>query len=379
MKICIVTWYRANNYGTCLQAFALDKYLELLGNDTVMLDYFLNIDFKNPKDLFKIFEKLYQKVYLKHLESKEKSRLSLEAYSEAIKQKEKKINKFVDSVHKFTQISCLNELRQLNDVCDCFITGSDQIWNPERISRNCLLEFVDDNKIKIAYSSSFGVSQLNFYWKKLYKRLLSRFQYIGVREIQGLNIINELQINIKPKCVMDPVFLLSKRQWIEMFNLENVKNDYILCYFVGKQQFYWEYSKKYKKEFGCEVVIVPVNEEDYYREGKIVADAGPKDFLNLIKNSKFVITDSFHALAFSLIFEKQFIVCKRFEDKQKGSQNSRIVDILKKIQLESRFVSKHDIVNQQLESIDYSIISEKLCKEITESKSFLDEALSNKF
>ena len=260
---------------------------------------------------------------------------------------------------------------------DIYLAGSDQIWNPYIIKEAFLLTFVKDNKRKISYASSIGVDKIPDCRKKLYKRALSQFYKIGVREKSAQKALSEL-LGKEIINVLDPVYLLEKKDW-ENLILEkspiSMNNNYILCYFVGENQKWINDIKLLSEKTNMPVEIITSEARKAPNIGFIHADFGVKEFLTALYNAKYVITDSFHAIAFCIIFNKQFAVYKRFKDSDKTSQNSRIYDILKLFGLENRLVSSYKDLEVLEDAIDYENVNVIIEKEKHKSLNFLQESL----
>ena len=276
------------------------------------------------------------------------------------------------------------DYKKLANECDAFITGSDQIWNPSHFSREYLLNFVPDNKKKIAYSSSFGVKKITGYYAKVYKKLLSRFNYIGVREVDGIKIVKDLT-GKEAKVVLDPTMLLKKEQWQEIAKKAVISDktaltkNYILCYFVGNTVNYWDAVEKIRQYLKKDIVIIPYNADSYEKNGILNIETGPNEFLWLIEHCDFLCTDSFHATVFANIFNKNYCVFKRFKDTDKASQNSRLETLLGMFDLKERLISVEDNMESIIKNtINWENVNEILNKKRDESIDFLETAINSK-
>lgn len=386
MNICIVTWYKSLNYGTCLQAYGLYHFLEKRGYNCLILDNCKYFSIYNPKDWNIILEKLIKKWKLKAIYKAEKNKGDLlrKKYSCEFNKRDKLINDFVNRVYILANLKTKSDYKNLVEKCDVFITGSDQIWNPSHFSREYLLNFVPQNKKKIAYSSSFGVKDISgYYYAKIYKKFLSRFNYIGVRENDGVNIVKKLT-NKEARVVLDPTMLLEKEEWQELIkkavisNIMKENKDYILCYFVGNKVNYWESVDKIKKQLNKNIVIIPYNADSYEKQAFINIATGPNEFLWLIKNCSFLCTDSFHATVFANIFNKNYCVFKRFKDTDRASQNSRLETLLDMFNLKERLIDVEDNLDNIIkQDINWNNVNEILNKKRKESVDFLINAINS--
>ena len=235
------------------------------------------------------------------------------------------------------------------------------------------MEWIPEQIKKITYAASFGVSNIPKYQIKGTKKFLGRIDNISVREQQGAQIVYDM-INKKVPVVVDPTLLLDSDMWGGISaNIQD--KDYIFCYFLGDNKMAREMAIAMKKKTGKKIFSIPcmdeINLEDLKFGDKQLYDVGPSEFLSYIKNAAYVITDSFHGTVFSVLFNKQFVVYNRYNNKNKNSTNSRIDTLLLKIELENRRVlnnfSTEESVNILLGAIDYSKVNFKVSELKSES------------
>ncbi len=334
-KIGIVTWNGSSNYGTNLQAYALFYKIKSLGFDPYMLHFFDIKDLNTIGLIKKVFNKVIQKVHPSPKpETKGRNPIKME-----------RVKKFVQSNFIYSpRIITKKRLKKLVLDTDCFVTGSDQIWNPFHLKTNCpLLDFVDDKTLKVAYASSIGVSEIPEQYKNVYKKYLSRFNHLSLREKQGVKIVKELTGRTDVKTVLDPTFLLDKQDWNSfakdaiMDNPKIIKSPFIFCYFVGDNPEYWEGVYQIQKQTGIKnIIVIPLEKSHYEANAYLHETAGPNEFIWLIQNASLVCTDSFHATALSINMQKDFIEFLRFKDNDTKSQNSRITGVLEHYDLTDR-------------------------------------------
>ena len=365
MRNLILTWFHYENFGTALQAYALQKFLNNSNKHTELLNYLP--EEKNTTERKNIYDfiKSKKKNFLKRVVKK--------IYAKALIEKTNLFRKFIA-----TQVPLTNKLysreylKELNNKYDNFIVGSDQIWNPKS-DLTYWLDFVDNNKNKVAYAPSFGVTSLSEYRKNEIKYLLEKFNYLSVRESEGKKIIKDI-INKDVDVVLDPTFLLDKQEWLKL--CKNKSNEkYILCYFLGNQNYYWKCVYKIKKETGYYVKIIPIQPEAFFKKGQLKIDIGPIEFIELINNAEIILTDSFHAITFSIIFNKSFIALKRFNDKDKKSQNSRIYNILRIMKLEEHLIDKNT-KNLVYKVKDYNRVQDILNEQREKAITYLENAIN---
>lgn len=365
---CIMTWFYFNNYGTNLQAYALQEFLNIHGNKTEVVNYIPQYDSKNEKYLEENFISKLKRCFINFL-------IQIR-YGKKIRNKELKFKKFRDENIRFTKKSySKNDLKNLNKKYDNFIVGSDQVWNPNFKDMSYYLDFTEKDKNRISYAPSFAVKQLEDEDKINIKSNLERFDYISVREEDGKNIVKNL-INKDVDIVLDPTFLLKKEDWLKFVNKKSDEK-YILCYFLGEQKYYWEYAQKLKEQTGYSLKVIPVTRKAFLKEKNLIIDVGPIEFLELINNAEIICTDSFHGAVFSIIFEKNFSVLKKFKDTDKKSQNSRIYNLLKLFKLENHLISS-DFKEVQYLVSDYNNVNNILEAERKKSVDYIINAVNRK-
>lgn len=268
----------------------------------------------------------------------------------------------------------------MNKDFENFIVGSDQVWNPNFVDNTYFFDFVDESKNKISYAPSFAVKQLEQKDKVRIKPLIDRFNTISVREKNGAEILSELTTK-NVDITLDPTFLLSKEEWIELINSkivnENNEEKYILCYFLGEKQFYWEYVRKIVEKTKYKVKVIPITRKSYLKKYDLEVVTGPIEFLSLINNAKIICTDSFHGMVFSLIFNKDFSVLSRFDSKDSKSQNSRIESLLNMLDLKENMIYE-DYSNVQYEVNNYEKVNEIMQEKIKLSQDFIINAINNR-
>lgn len=375
MKIGIVTWFHHRNYGTILQAYALQKFLKNNGYNCALVNY---IPINNKTILEKIKLGNFNHRIASKIESA-KFKFLGSNIKDMLVEKNKSFENFATNNIDFTEkAQTSSELFRLNETIDCFICGSDQIWNPENFNGVYYLNFVNEKNKKISYAPSFGVSHIPTSKTEEIRQLVNKFDWLSVREDKGASILKELtQKDVE--VVVDPTLLLSKTDWGQVSVNPNISEDYILCYFLGDRQEYWKAVQNLQRITKYKVIIIPTRFNAYLKKYEIRTSTSPEEFIGLIKNAKLVLTDSYHGVIFSLKFERDFYVFKRFKDKDKRSQNSRIYNILKVLNLEERLVDCNVLKdykdNYSIEN--YGEINKVLSREIDDSTAFLTKSLND--
>lgn len=328
-SVALMTWHTDDNYGTVLQAYALREQIKKNGFEKVDL-----IASTPNRPVLKLIKRLKVNNLIT------KILLSKENIKNKCLEKTFKFNKFRESKFTFSK-KCedASDLFLLNDEYDKFVCGSDQIWSPILYDENYFLGFVKDNSKKIAYAPSLGLSKIeNEGIKKSIKEQIDTFSALSIREEQGRKILKEIT-DKEIEVVLDPTLLLDKKEWNKLFNLAGSSEQYIVYYCLTNNKKHYSFAKKMARKLNKKLVIIPGNVIDYLH--KNVINASPEEFLSLIYNAFLVITDSFHGTIFSVNFNVPFITLKRFKD-NKLSQNSRIYNILKKVNLTSRLYNNND-------------------------------------
>lgn len=250
-----------------------------------------------------------------------------------------------------------------------FIAGSDQIWNPH-FDYNTDREFLAFANIKqrIAYAASIGINALPEELEKKYKDMLSKIPYISVRENSAADIIYNLCKREVP-VVLDPVFLVSKDKWKTLikksFLNSKERKPYIFKYFLSKiNNDTDKFIKQLAEEKGCEIVDI-LEYYDVY---------GPLEFLYLIKNAQFIVTDSFHCTAFSVIFQKEFVTITRNSDSNTGDMSDRLKTLLSKLKIKDRYLNNKNICFSY-KTIDWDKVNEILDKEREYATLYIEDAM----
>jgi len=379
-KVCIVTWYRSMNYGTVIQCMALAKTIEALGYTPYVPE---RMNYWSVRDLPDFFRRVHRKLREKAKPANaqvSRSQVASEIL-DGYRMRDDRINQLISSELNVYPIPGRSAFRKLSGDMYAFVTGSDQIWNPNYISSPLLLSFVPDDKRKIAYSSSIGVTELPRNLITMYKRYLSRFYTIGVREKSAEHLLRGL-VDVPVCTVLDPSFLLSREDWRKISDKAEIPDEYsklqdfVFCYFIGGKKDWQQDASVLSERYGLPVVcclseslIIPEN-------ANVFADAGVREFLWMIDHASFVMTDSFHAAALSLNYRKEFAVYKRFEDADTTSQNSRIIDVLNLFHVENRLITpERNVISVFEEKIPYSNVERILAEEIEKSMKFLTKSL----
>ena len=342
MKIGILTWLHNGNYGSILQAYALQKALRNQGYQTENIDYAPST-VKKVENLIKNKNSL--KLFLEKWDAYCAKKVA--GSPRELSEKQKKFDDFRENYINITRrYSSPKEVATIDGEFDAYICGSDQIWSPVLLNPVFYFDFLSDTERKIAYACSFGVSSIKGKKATKITNYLNRFDYISVRESSGCEIVKNLTGKVVP-VMPDPTLLLQRTDWDKVSKYNLNLNKYIFCYFLSWNEDYWKYVENVSQQLGYQIVIVPSVKQTYQVDAKILKNIGPEEWVGLVKNASYVITDSFHGTVFSIIYNKPFTVLKRFSDDNPRSQNSRIYTLLEHYNLTNRLGINTDIFNLQ--------------------------------
>lgn len=362
-KIGIITmYYNSMNYGGVLQAYALCRVVKEMGYDVEQICYDPNSKmqkkFRNsPKNIVK---SIVNKIHTHRL------RLRIESF---------KI--FRERIPHSTKLYTSCNYKSLGSEYDIVISGSDQVWNFDWYNEAYFLDF--DCKKKLAYAASLGSNSLNTNQIDYLKCVLKSYEAVSVREKDAVDILEQCFDNVVH--VIDPVFLLEKEKWELLMSKRLVEDKYIYCHFIGNDKKSRLAAKKYAKEKGLKVVVLPhpsrLNTEDLLFGDERIYSAAPQDFLSLIRYAECVFTDSFHCCSLSIIFQKQFFAFHRLGKK---GMASRIYSLTELCGCESHFCDSDEKLSTtyflDAEPIDYKKANEAVRDFREESLKFLRKYIS---
>ncbi len=360
MKICTITCHDVYNVGASLQAYALQTYLKSLGHDVRIIDYkpdYLSGHYRldvvaNPK---------YDKPFVRqaYLLAKLPGRLRMLP-------RKKVFDDFTDKYLTLTKRYTSNaELAAEPPKADVYFAGSDQIWNP--LFQNgkdpaFYLNFVRQG-VRASYAASFAVDEFPQELRAVTAKYLSKFDNIAVREASGLAVLKSLGIE-NAQTVLDPVFLLDKAHWEAMAKLPpKAEKPYLLVYDFDNSTAVRAQAEKIAAERGLKIYSIfnlPYAERCFEL-------CGPEEFLGLVRQADFVLSNSFHATAFSVIFEREFAVVERTE-----KINTRMRDFTALLGIPEHMLRPGSAVPPE---IDWNGVRGRLETEIARSKAYIDNVL----
>lgn len=358
--IGLVTPYNVYNYGSKLQAYALQKIFDDNGVANEIIQYTPSSDRKMRLIIRKIVSPLsWYSVYLRSKQRKlslVNNKLLVEhKLYESIKIRNNAIDSF-DTQYRLSP-NCIgkNQLIKHSKSYAAIVVGSDQVWNPMNIpAKYTTLEFAELNTKRIAFSASFGVADIYpSFLKKYYSNFLEKMDYISVREKDGVNLCRELVPGKEVVELADPTLIINPFYWFELSEVSvDISEPYCFCYFLGDNIQHREIARELANKFGYKIVSLShfkcYNQSDEGFADIECYDISPEKFLSLIRNANLVLTDSFHCTVFSVIFHRKFYVFERYLRQDKASANSRIYNILDKLSLTQRMITSKNFRDQDI-------------------------------
>lgn len=347
MKIGIITFHWATNYGAVMQSYALSKYLSSQGHNVQIINYY-------PKRFKKNIINALKTRHISVIPKKLKEIL-----------KEKNIMQFRKKHLKLTEYFKSNdELRNAELDFDCYICGSDQIWNESFLrsgerkkTYSYFLDFAKDNKIIASYAASFGATKYKDDLKADILKYLKRFDFISVRENTGLDILNDIGIN--NVCVVpDPAMLLKKADYKKLIGNNQRVSDYAFVYMLHNRYSDARDLVKYIKNKGEKIVKCK--------------GIGVEEWLSNIYYAKHIITNSFHGVLFSIIFRKPFTAILI----DGSGMNDRMMTLLEYLDLQDRIYQGEAIIVEK--SINWEAVSKKLTQYRNVGYNYIKDILNYK-
>lgn len=369
-----------NNYGSMLQSFATQKMLEEYGFQFELLEYRKKY---TPSFIIKSIPRLMNKIVWQDKLNEYGKQRFLKKHPELSGDVQKRKQAYTEfRAHYFcapvVTYYGYQQLKESSKKYVAFLTGSDQLWSPSGLPTNFYnLMFADDKAVKISYASSFGVKEIPWYQKRRTKQYLDRIQFISCREESGSLIVKQLT-GREVMTVADPTMLFDGHTWQEMLPCKTVQEGkYIFSYLLGTSKEYRAEILKLSKETGLPIVSIHQYVDADLGFGDIsVTDAGPIEFVNLIRNAEYVCTDSFHGSVFSILYHRNFVVFNRYADNSSASKNTRIESLCSRLGLSERRFSGN-IIQDMKKHIDYIAVDKELKKIRDESRAYLECAFDS--
>lgn len=354
MKVGILTFPNSPSYGASLQMKALYTALNELGCDAEIINY-RNTYMSNKKHVLYRNNSKIKNIAIAILDIPGKRKFKL----------------FENKMRFYPEI-ILNETDDLSEIADRYdylICGSDQVWNPD-ITGEDLHYFFDfckyDNK-KISYAASFGVNHLKHEYSLKVANELKKFKAISVREENGLEIIKKIAEN-NCNLVLDPTMLLKKNDWKKQEKIvKGLPKKYIVRFIFNHDETVEEYIDKLKTKTGLPVITIGGTVISRTKKNGLTGPVGPDEWLYIIDNAEYVVTDSFHGAAFSIIFNKQLFISLA------SSTNSRLKTLASTFKLDNNVIQNN---KDSIGEIDYTLVNNIMDVKRSESINFLINSLN---
>ncbi|MDO4338411.1 MAG: polysaccharide pyruvyl transferase family protein [Eubacteriales bacterium] len=364
-KIGILTYHRVYNFGSLLQTYALQHYLQMKGENVEVIDYYPE-RLRMKKMLFHVNPK-WRTPWIKmivHLVPAVVSRLL--GYL--------MMNSFLKKYIIMTKSCYKDDVELSKDLpdYDIYMNGSDQVWNIDTaggvVDKVFFMAFLGEDKVKTAYAGSFGKDDFTAEQLSEIGKYLGEYKSISVRENSGLSVLEKAGIT-NGQWVLDPTFLLTPIEWKKIAVPMNLPKKYLLVYNLNRNPRINALAQEIAEKRNLEIVNF-AHSFSFISGAKNVIYPTPNKFVTMFANADYVVTDSFHGTAFSINFGRQFICipAPRF--------NSRLESVLSLVGLEKRLLGEKNDFTVIDEVIDYSAISSILTTERSAADNFIEKILA---
>ncbi len=323
-RVGVITFLHNDNYGSSLQAYALQRVIRELGHECKHLDY-------APDRKEKILN-LLRSGNSPKLIAEGLRRKSVKAGQQGAREKSASIPAFyARRMNLGPKCRNIPELRTAAGSIDTLVCGSDQIWNPVWLNPAYFGVFAPEKVKKVAYAASLGISTLPAAGKIRKIRKWSKgFSAISVREQEGAKLLEDMT-GIRADVMPDPVCLLDRAEWEEVAAPAPEGKPYMLCYFIGENPEYREKVREISRETGLRVLEIPVTAEGYASGFELLEGIGPEEFLGAVSGASCFCTDSFHGLVFGTLLGVRTEPMRRYREDDPESKNSRVDNFLRLI------------------------------------------------
>ena len=353
----ILTFHAAYNYGSCLQAYALQTFLNKNDNKFEIINYrpynqhgmysLINLRYFNKGVLVK---NIYNVLHFKK-----------------IIERNKRYDEFIHKYFSLSHQKYLNEKelsRIINDY-ETIVCGSDQIWNLSKSTYDRSLAYYLEleNKFNgnaIAYAPSFGDTVNNIVKNEMFDiKYLKNFDYLSFRENDVVNIMKDMGFD--STLVLDPTLLLNKADWEKLIGPPIVNKPYIFYYSLNCKEYSMKFVKKISEENNLPVITSFMHPRESFKKIKIYGNSGPLEFLNLLYYSTLVCSNSFHGTVFSIIFQKDFYAIFDENREQKVIRENRKASLLEQLGLSDHISSYSNYVSlDDIKNTNYSDVEKRL-------------------
>lgn len=373
LRVLIITLHTSINYGSLLQTYATQKVFENCGFDVAFIDYCRH----NNTEEYRL-EQMINNSPLGFLAkySSFLSRVVLKSLAKSVYNK--RVAPFQRFLDEYIHLSN-DKYKSFEELCntppdaDVYVTGSDQVWNTKwngGIDSSFFLGFTPADAKRISFASSIGYTALSDAEKDAFANLLSKYKAVSVREQSAIKVLND--IGIEAELVVDPTLMLRADQWELIEKKMRVKKPYILLYQLNKDKAIEDFALKFSQQKGLSLLRVRLAGKNLGLINRKTIDiVSPEvgEFIWLMHNANYIITDSFHATVFSMIFHIPFYVFlpKEF--------SGRLTDILQLTGTEDRIMSGNGKIKHLTNKIDWKIVDEVVREGVSNTTDFLRSSI----
>ena len=372
MKASVITLHTVNNYGSALQTYATQKVLEDLGLEVEFVDYWRRDNrgrYAVDKALNSPSMQKYKKYWDRHGLTRRLVRLPL---SLMLWRKRAPMRRFISRRIHLTPRSyySFDELLRETPQADVYITGSDQVWNSvwnQGIEKPFFLEYAPPGKLRIAFSASIGREKLDESEVEVTREMLLKYHRISMREKSGVELLQKL--GIPSQQILDPTLMLNREQWREIAVPCREKWPYLLVYQLNANAEMDAYAERLAQSKDWEILRISYGYSGKQKKGKCIVCPSVEKLLGYFLQADCVLTDSFHATAFSLNLSRNFvsILPERF--------GTRIRSITELTGTQDHVLTDYQDLSVVEKAIDFQRVQDILDRERTSARRFLTEAL----
>ena len=366
MKVAVITRHAIINYGSLLQVMATQQLLKSIGADCEIIDYIrADENYRHQEKTLLKGKSSFSNNLLKRI-----SYLALRQPESVIAGKRfaKMRKKYLNTTKLYSDIE---QLQKDKPVADIYMTGSDQVWGPVMDgtydSAYCL-SFTSDNDKRIAFAASFGRTKFTKETEEFYKKWLSRYEAIAVREDSAVQLLNSW--GLQAKQVIDPTLMLNCTYWGKFTT--DIKKKYILVYQIHNDKKLDRYAKAVAKKYKLPLIRISPSFHQIVRGGELKFCPDISEFLSYVKNAQCMITDSFHGTAFALNFNTPFV------EVLPGETSTRNMSILRLTGLTDRILQDENDLNLAFKPIDFTYANKVLAEKRKEGTEILSQMLGEK-
>ena len=370
MKIGIISIHSAHNYGSVLQAYALQEELKKFSDEVEIINY-------RPDYLEEQYQMFSLRIYRRYkgflnklLHLAWRITMLIPRYT-----KYKKFENYIKMRYNLTRrYSTYEQLENAKLPYDVLICGSDQIWNTditEGFDKTYYLGFADEKIVKASYAASIGKKQIDTKYEKEYQEYLPKLDHIALREEASKKMIEKY--TDKPIAItIDPTLLHTKKEWDVLADTSKLEvvYPYLLVYILEENQEFVKIVNELSQYL--KLKVVSLSKKKRFKNETIFPNAGPEDFVKLFKNAEFVITNSFHGTAFSIIYQKRNCIIPHQE------KGERMCHLMRIVGLENRIIRSCEELKlaEITKEINYEEVTKRLNSEIQNAENYIRNVLN---